>query len=78
MSGDKARLTRALVLPSLEHLRRCIPSGATEGFHVAAPFVFPSEAKVAEFDATTLVQEYVFELEVAVDDIMVVQIRDTR
>lgn len=70
------RLTGTLILFTLEHFRRRISCCTAKRFHQCAPVKLPRKAKIAQFDATALVEENVLEFEIAMDDAFVVEVGD--
>lgn len=66
----------ACILFAGEHLWGGIAGGAAESVHKAVALKLAGEAKVAKLDVAALVEKDVFELEVAVNDALAVDISD--
>ena len=59
-----------------QHLRTGVPDSAAEGVKEGTLFKLPGKSKVAELDATALVQEHILELEVSMDGASIMDITD--
>ena len=68
--------TWALVLLRKQHLGRCVPRRTAERLHQRPALKLPRKAKVAELNPAVLIQQHVLQLQIAVHDVVHMQIID--